>query len=125
MDGNKSIDKYSVGEYQGSMTYSYYLSVFIIKKIVPTVFEDLFFGEYDLNQFTVNTNHERMPVFPAVYFKYDFTGVTVRVNRTKENFFHFLVQICAIIGGVFTLVMILDTLVYKASMALSRTTEMS
>ena len=56
-----------------------------------------------------------MPFLPAIYFKYDFNGVTVRVRKTKTNFFHFIVQICAIVGGVFTLAMMLDSLIYKIS----------
>jgi len=40
--------------------------------------------------------------------------VTVKFTHRKETFFRFLVQICAIIGGIFTIAGIIDAVVHKS-----------
>jgi len=40
--------------------------------------------------------------------------VTVKTQQYKENFYYFLIQICAIIGGVFTITGIIDALVHES-----------
>lgn len=39
---------------------------------------------------------------PAVYFRYDLSPITVQFTKRRQPFLHFLVQLCAIIGGVFS-----------------------
>jgi Endoplasmic reticulum vesicle transporter len=39
--------------------------------------------------------------------------VTVKFTQYEQSFLHFLVQLCAIIGGVFTIAGIADGLVHK------------
>ncbi len=40
--------------------------------------------------------------------------VTVKFSQYNETFIHFLVQLCAIVGGVFTIAGILDGIVHKS-----------
>lgn len=40
--------------------------------------------------------------------------VTVKHTLNKETFWRFLVQICAILGGIFTIAGLVDALVYKS-----------
>ena len=49
-----------------------------------------------------------------IVFRYDLSPVTVKFSLKKESFFHFLVQICAIIGGIFTVAGIIDSLIHKS-----------
>jgi hypothetical protein len=39
---------------------------------------------------------------PSVYFKYDISPITVKITRGRGSLGHFLLQLCAIIGGIFT-----------------------
>ena len=39
--------------------------------------------------------------------------MTVKYTKERETFLHFMVQICAIIGGVFTIAYMFDNLVFK------------
>jgi len=61
------------------------------------------------------TPNERNRVLPGVYFVYDFSPIAVTLIDTRSSFFHFLVQICAIVGGVFTVARMLDSTVYEGT----------
>jgi len=91
----------------GVMT-QYYINV------VPTTYQDLSAKELYVHQFAVNSNSLETFNVPAVYFRYDLSPVTVKFALRKESFFHFLVQICAIIGGIFTVAGIIDSLIHKS-----------
>ena len=51
---------------------------------------------------------------PAAYFRYDLSPVTVKFSRERGSIFHFLVQVCAIIGGVFTIAGIIDSIIHRS-----------
>ena len=91
------------------VSYEYYL------KVVPTTYESLDGTQNYVYQFTSNTN-ELQGNAPAIYFRYDLSPVTVKFTHYAESFFHFIVQVCAIVGGVFTVAGIVDSLIH-ASMA--------
>ena len=55
---------------------------------------------------------------PAAWFRYDLSPVTVKFGRERESIFHFVVQICAIIGGVFTIAGIIDSLIHRSVVAM-------
>ena len=56
--------------------------------------------------------------------RYDLSPVYFTVTQEKNNFFHFLVQICAIIGGVFTVAGIIDSIVHRSVKTLLKKAEM-
>ncbi|KAM3127184.1 hypothetical protein pb186bvf_020703 [Paramecium bursaria] len=98
--------------------YQYYLSV------VPTTYTDVSGNEYFVHQFTANSNQVETNNLPAVYFRYDLSPVTVKFSQYRESFLHFLVQICAIVGGVFTIASVLDGMVHKSVVHILRKMEM-
>jgi hypothetical protein len=51
-------------------------------------------------------------------FNYELSPITVSYTQLKENFFEFLVQICAIIGGVFTVAGIIDAMIHRSVSAI-------
>ena len=53
-------------------------------------------------------------MLPAVYFRYDMSPITVQYKLYKENFLHFLIQLCAIVGGIFTVTGIIDGLIHTS-----------
>lgn len=55
-------------------------------------------------QFTYNFNDVATPAgkTPAIYFKYEISPVTVKIIRGRGSLVHFLLQLCAIVGGIFT-----------------------
>jgi len=91
-----------------AVTYEYYV------KVVPTTYEKLNGETYFVHQFTANSNEVTNQLLPAVFFRYDLSPVTVKFTQYRESLLHFLVQICAIIGGVFTVAGIIDSLIHKS-----------
>jgi hypothetical protein len=100
--------------------YQYYL------KIVPTKFLTYSgkeinnyqytytsFGEYDINE------------MPSMYFKYDLSPITVEYKQYKETFLNFFINICAILGGVFTVTGIVDAIIHKSVVLLLRKAELN
>eukprot|EP01104_Vermistella_antarctica_P016905 TRINITY_DN5870_c0_g1_i1.p1 TRINITY_DN5870_c0_g1~~TRINITY_DN5870_c0_g1_i1.p1 ORF type:complete len:318 (+),score=76.01 TRINITY_DN5870_c0_g1_i1:40-954(+) len=93
-------------------TYEYYIQV------VPTVYEKLDGTLHNTFQFTVNkyfrTQHEGAHnhgyYLPALYFRYEMSPITVKYTEHSSPFSHFIVQLCAIIGGVFSMMGIVASL---------------
>ena len=101
-----------INQQQGDVTpssYEYYI------KVVPTQYEKLNGEIINSYQYTANSNE----VFgryrlPAAYFRYDFSPITMKYSAVREPFSHFLVQVCAIIGGVFTVLGLVNAAVHTA-----------
>ncbi len=80
---------------------------------------------YYVNQLTSNSNEVPSGMqLPAVYFRFDMSPVTVKYWQYKDNMLHFLIQICAIIGGIFSVTGIIDALVHKSVVAILRKANM-
>ncbi|CAL5354151.1 unnamed protein product [Camellia sinensis] len=41
--------------------------------------------------------------YPAVYFLYDLSPITVTIREERRSFFHFITRLCAVLGGTFAL----------------------
>lgn len=52
---------------------------------------------------------------PAIVFNYKIHQLTVAYTNYNENFFQFLINLCAILGGVFTVIKMVDGMIYKTS----------
>ncbi|XXQ31370.1 Endoplasmic reticulum vesicle transporter C-terminal domain-containing protein [Plasmodiophora brassicae] len=85
------------GGHDHTISFEYYI------KIVPTIYTELNGKSTRTFQFTANSNSlEGHFQVPAVYFRYDLSPITVQFTKRRQPFLHFLVQLCAIIGGVFS-----------------------
>lgn len=51
---------------------------------------------------------------PGVFFNYDLSPIRVRIEERRRSFLHFLTRVCAIVGGIFTVMGVVDRLVEKA-----------
>jgi len=78
-------------------------------QVVPTSLTKLDGVTFDSYQYTVNYNswgshpHPTPGGFvPTLYFRYDITPIRVHYWHEREGITHFFVQLCAIVGGVFT-----------------------
>eukprot|EP01015_Nassula_variabilis_P016571 TRINITY_DN2548_c0_g1_i3.p1 TRINITY_DN2548_c0_g1~~TRINITY_DN2548_c0_g1_i3.p1 ORF type:complete len:103 (-),score=27.12 TRINITY_DN2548_c0_g1_i3:43-351(-) len=75
---------------------------------------DLGGRDYFVYQFTSNSNEMNTAGLPVLVFRFDLSPVTVKFSQRRESISHFLVQICAIIGGIFTVAGIVDSLIHKS-----------
>lgn len=89
-------------------------------KVVSTTYVPLSSPSLHVYQFTANSNRIVNQQMPSLYLRYDFSPVSVRYTETRESFSHFIVQICAVIGGVFTVAGLLDAALHKSIVHLAK-----
>ena len=82
-------------------SYKYYL------KVVPTEYVYLNSStvhtfQYSVTEYWTKFLDDSMKL-PGIHFKYDMSAIAVKLREKKTGFFHFLVRLCATIGGCFAL----------------------
>ncbi|XP_046961271.1 endoplasmic reticulum-Golgi intermediate compartment protein 3 [Vanessa cardui] len=99
---------------EGAVMFQYYL------KIVPTVYVKLDNTVLHTNQFSV-TRHQKSVSnvntesgMPGAFFSYELSPLMVKYTEKGRSIGHFATNICAIVGGVFTVAGIFDTLLYHS-----------
>lgn len=94
-----------------SGTFKYYI------KIVPTEYRYISKEVLPTNQFSVTEYFSPMNEFdrtwPAVYFLYDLSPITVTIREERRSFLHFITRLCAVLGGTFALTGMLDRWMYR------------
>ncbi|PIO28255.1 Endoplasmic reticulum-Golgi intermediate compartment protein 3 [Aquarana catesbeiana] len=110
------LDGTSVTAVQSSMMFQYFV------KIVPTVLRT--------NQFSV-TRHEKIASgligdqgLPGVFVLYELSPMMVKLTEKHRSLTHFLTGVCAIIGGVFTVAGLIDSLIYHSTRAIQKKIEL-
>ena len=93
-------------------------SMFAIQA-VPSIFEsDFGFGDWfatEVFQLKVHQEHAGDSQENIIIFNYKVSPVAVQYSNSRENIAQFLINICAIIGGIFTVAGIIDSLIHKSS----------
>jgi hypothetical protein len=56
-----------------------------------------------------------------VFLNYELSPMRVRIEEQRRSFGHLLTRCCAIVGGVFTVMGVIDGLVYRAVETVDRT----
>ncbi|KAI3762194.1 hypothetical protein L1987_52618 [Smallanthus sonchifolius] len=102
--------------------YEYFL------KVVPSVYTDVKGRDIQSNQFSVTEHFKvaevgRLPTLPGVFFFYELSPIKVTFTEEHVSFLHFLTNVCAIIGGVFTVSGILDSFIYHGQRAIRKKME--
>ena len=88
-----------------SKSFEYYL------KIVHTQYSPSPSQTFHTYQYTSHGNDLVIPrQLPAIYFRYDFSPVTVKIEKRRRSFAHFLTDICAVVGGVLTVLKLINTM---------------
>lgn len=113
LDGAQRIQMTPTGMYQ------YFI------KVVPTMYKDIRGYKIQTNQFSVTEHFRPVEVgmsrnLPGVFFFYDLSPIKVNFDQTKTSFLHFLTNVCAIVGGVFTVSGIIDAFVYHGHNAIKK-----
>ncbi|WFD01301.1 ER-derived vesicles protein erv46 [Malassezia yamatoensis] len=61
---------------------------------------------------------------PGVFFNYEISPMRVTQTETRPSLWHFLSNLCAILGGVLTLAGLIDRLIYRGQKQLGATSSM-
>jgi len=93
-----------------AMNFQYFI------KIVGSMFSNIEGDVLLSNQFAVTRNKRRTDdgdtSLPGVFFIYEFAPMMVKYVERRRSFLHFMTSVFAIIGGVFTVAGMVDSLVY-------------
>ena len=114
------LDGTNVTSEEGSLMYQYFV------KIVPTVYKKLSGDVVWSNQYSF-TKHVR-PVrqmtgehgLPGLFVLYELSPMLIQYTEKRRSFMHFLTGVCAIIGGVFTVAGLIDSMIYHSAKALKK-----
>ncbi|XP_020507808.1 endoplasmic reticulum-Golgi intermediate compartment protein 3 isoform X1 [Labrus bergylta] len=118
------LDGTDVTAQQASMMYQYFV------KIVPTIYMKTDGEVVKTNQFSV-TRHEKVANgligdqgLPGVFVLYELSPMMVKFTEKHRSFTHFLTGVCAIIGGVFTVAGLIDSLIYHSARVIQKKIEL-
>ncbi|KAG4999537.1 hypothetical protein JHK87_020609 [Glycine soja] len=96
-------------------------------KVVPTIYTDIRGRVIHSNQYSVTEHFKSSELgvaVPGVFFFYDISPIKVNFKEEHTPFLHFLTNICAIIGGVFTVAGIIDSSIYYGQRTIKRKMEL-
>ncbi|XP_028799239.1 endoplasmic reticulum-Golgi intermediate compartment protein 3 [Neltuma alba] len=104
--------------HDASGTFKYYV------KVVPTEYRYISKEVLPTNQFSVTEYFSPMNdqdrTWPAVYFLYDLSPITVTIREERRSFLHFITRLCAVLGGTFALTGMLDRWMYRLVEAITK-----
>ena len=89
------------------LAYQYYLNVVRASVQLGSKPQEVY-------QYTISKNYGITRDLPALFFKYEMSPLYVRYELKEKSIWHFIVNICAIIGGVYTAFSILDAIIYSS-----------
>ncbi|DAZ94059.1 TPA: hypothetical protein N0F65_004326 [Lagenidium giganteum] len=96
-------------------TYVHYIKVVTnsyVQKSGPAV---------NLYKYTAHSNeYMETDDLPSIMFRYDLSPMAVRITEDSVPFYHFLTSACAIIGGVFTVIGIIDQVIHQTARAMNK-----
>ncbi|XP_063993800.1 endoplasmic reticulum-Golgi intermediate compartment protein 3 [Diachasmimorpha longicaudata] len=114
------MDNTTVTAEEGAMMYQYYI------KIVPTTYFRADGAQLQTNQFSVTRHSKKIATFsggsglPGIFFSYELSPLMVKYTEKQKSFGHFATNVCAIIGGVFTVAGLIDTFLYHSVRAIQK-----
>lgn len=89
-------------------------------KIVPTTYVRIDNTILHSNQYSVTKHKKVISVMngesgmPGIFFQYELSPLMVKYTERVQPLGHFLTNICAIIGGVYTVAGLIDSALYHS-----------
>ncbi|XP_011162403.1 endoplasmic reticulum-Golgi intermediate compartment protein 3 isoform X1 [Solenopsis invicta] len=118
------MDDTTVVAMEGAMMFYHYI------KIVPTTYVRADGSTLLTNQFSVTRHAKQVSLLtgesgmPGIFFSYELSPLMVKYTEKAKSFGHFATNTCAIIGGVFTVAGLIDSLLYHSVRAIQRKIEL-
>ena len=74
-----------------------------------------------LYKYSAHSNeYQETDEVPSVMIRYDLSPMSVVVTESYKPFYHFVTNACAIIGGVFTVIGLVDSIVHQVVTSLNK-----
>lgn len=109
------LDGYSeISHKEGSSMYQYFV------KVVPTRYRKSNGNQINTNQYSVTTHTRHINTafgeqgLPGVFVMFDLSPIVVQLTESRRSFLHFLTSVCAIIGGIFTVAGMVDSIIHHS-----------
>lgn len=89
-------------------------------KIVPTSYVKTDGTIIHSNQFSVTKHQKVISIIagesgmPGAFFQYELSPLMVKYTERERSLGHFLTNVCAIIGGVYTVAGLIDSFLYHS-----------
>lgn len=99
-------------------------------KIVPTAYVNLDGSIIQSNQFSVTKHKKVVSILsgesgmPGAFFQYELSPLMVKYTERRQSFGHFITNVCAIIGGVYTVAGLIDSFLYHSIKVIQKKIEL-
>ncbi|KAB0797586.1 hypothetical protein PPYR_06649 [Photinus pyralis] len=99
---------------QGATMFQYHI------KLVPTMYVKLDGSVITSSQYSVTKHQKVVSIIsgesgmPGAFFQYELSPLMVKRTERRKSFGHFATNVCAIIGGVFTVAGLIDSMLYNS-----------
>lgn len=99
-------------------------------KVVPTRYQSVYGETVNTNQYSVTTHQRHINHalgehgLPGVFFMFEISPILVEVAEQTRSFVHFLTGVCAIVGGIFTVAGMIDSVVYHSLRSIQKKNQM-
>lgn len=99
-------------------------------KIVPTAYVKKDGSVIQSNQFSVTKHKKTISIMsgesgmPGAFFQYELSPLMVKYTERERSFGHFITNVCAIIGGVYTVAGLIDSVLYHSVRLIQRKIEL-
>lgn len=98
-----------------NQTYVHYL------KLVTSTYKKPGRPDISLYKYSAHSNeYQETNGVPSVMIRYDLSPMSVSVTESHMPFYHFITNACAIIGGVFTVIGLIDSMVHQLVTSLNK-----
>ncbi|KAG8226870.1 hypothetical protein J437_LFUL006579 [Ladona fulva] len=110
--------------HEGATMFQYYI------KIVPTTYVRRDGAVLQTNQFSVTRHQKVISIIsgesgmPGIFFSYELSPMMVKYTEKEKSLGHFATNVCAIIGGIFTVAGIIDSVLYHSVRAIQQKIEL-
>lgn len=84
-------------------------------KVVPITYTPLRGETTDFYEYTIANREAQRANEPATYFSFEVSPVRLNAKQSKQDFVSFVTQLCAVIGGIFVTVGLIDSTIYTGS----------
>lgn len=78
----------------------------------------------DLGAGTPGTYHSNVSHFLGVFIMYELSPISAEFKETSRSFLHFIINLMAILGGVFTVASLADSLLYGSLKRMEKKVEL-
>lgn len=115
-----SLDGIEVSSDAKNMTHEHYIKV--VSNQYDLISTDVLLTSY---KYTFNTNsYSALDKLPEARFSYDISPMAIKLSEMRKPFYHFITNVCAIIGGLFTVLGLLDSVVFYGMNSLKKKVEL-